>query len=111
MKQISKQTSTLFNGWQKIRCDGGKSNLFRIDYYLKPVLVILAFAMISPSFFAQEKKFWLTAGQSLQNTRSAAAETKISTKTANTLGVKWSFTTDGDVSANPAVDMKQRNQF
>ncbi|HET8987736.1 MAG TPA: PQQ-binding-like beta-propeller repeat protein [Humibacillus sp.] len=50
---------------------------------------------------------WNSAGGDRQNTRSQPSETKISTSTVNNLGVKWSVTTGGDVSATPAVDGTQ----
>ena len=47
---------------------------------------------------------WLSAGQNNHNTRHQPDEFKISPKTAPRLGVKWDFTTGGDVWATPAVD-------
>ena len=47
---------------------------------------------------------WTSAGQNIANTRHQSAESKISVGTAGTLGVKWIFMTQGDVSATPAVD-------
>jgi polyvinyl alcohol dehydrogenase (cytochrome) len=40
----------------------------------------------------------------LKNSRYSADEKKISTKTVGGLTLKWSIGTDGDVTANPAVD-------
>ena len=47
---------------------------------------------------------WTSAGHDIQNTRHQDSETEISTSTVGGLKVKWEFTTDGDVSATPAVD-------
>ncbi len=47
---------------------------------------------------------WTSAGQNIANTRSQDAEKRISVTSVTGLQVKWSFTTDGDVSATPAVD-------
>ncbi len=47
---------------------------------------------------------WSSAGQNIQNTRYQATETKISVRNVGQLQVKWAFTTEGDVSATPAVD-------
>lgn len=50
---------------------------------------------------------WLSAGQNQDNTRFNAEEHKLSPKNVARLGVKWVFTTAGDVSATPAVDDTQ----
>ncbi|MFQ6171212.1 PQQ-binding-like beta-propeller repeat protein [Oryzobacter sp. R7] len=47
---------------------------------------------------------WTTAGGDRQNTRFAASESKISAANVSGLTTKWAFTTEGDVSATPAVD-------
>lgn len=47
---------------------------------------------------------WPSAGQNLQNTRFQSQEHKIGVGNVGRLGPKWSFTTQGDVSATPAVD-------
>ncbi len=47
---------------------------------------------------------WLSAGYDSHNTRYQSTERRISPTTVGGLGVKWSFTTGGDVSATPAVD-------
>lgn len=47
---------------------------------------------------------WLSGGQDNHNNRNASTETKISPENAADLGIKWAFTTTGDVTANPAVD-------
>lgn len=47
---------------------------------------------------------WSSAGGDRQNTRFAASETKISAVNVANLNPIWEFTTEGDVSATPAVD-------
>ena len=47
---------------------------------------------------------WLSAGQNLNNSRFQSDETKISKTTVGALQLKWVVNTDGDVTANPAVD-------
>jgi polyvinyl alcohol dehydrogenase (cytochrome) len=46
---------------------------------------------------------WPFAGGGLHNTRSAGDEQRINPQTAPHLYVKWTFTTEGDVSATPSV--------
>ncbi|WP_200946864.1 MULTISPECIES: PQQ-binding-like beta-propeller repeat protein [unclassified Roseateles] len=48
---------------------------------------------------------WPSAGQNLSNTRHQAHSGGISVQTVGGLTQKWVFTTGGDVSATPAVDM------
>ena len=47
---------------------------------------------------------WPTAGHDLKNSRYQEDEKSIDTKTVAGLKLRWSFDTDGDVTANPAVD-------
>jgi polyvinyl alcohol dehydrogenase (cytochrome) len=47
---------------------------------------------------------WNSAGKDLKNSRWQSAEKQISSKTVGNLQLKWQFTTEGDVTANPAVD-------
>jgi polyvinyl alcohol dehydrogenase (cytochrome) len=47
---------------------------------------------------------WQTAGGDLSNSRYQADETQISPKTAGRLTLRWSISTSGDVTANPAVE-------
>jgi polyvinyl alcohol dehydrogenase (cytochrome) len=49
---------------------------------------------------------WNSAGGNLQNTRFQAEEDDLSVRNVSRLTTKWAFTTDGDVSATPAVDDK-----
>ncbi len=53
---------------------------------------------------ASEGSGWTSAGGNRQNTRFQQSEHKISPATVDGLEVKWALTTDGDVSATPAVD-------
>jgi polyvinyl alcohol dehydrogenase (cytochrome) len=46
---------------------------------------------------------WPSGGQNISNTHSNAGETKLSANNVQNLGVKWTSTTHGDVSAIPAV--------
>src|ERR1700685_4150191 len=59
---------------------------------------------ISPALHGQSAASWPFAGQNLSNTRFAASEIQLSPSTVAGLGVKWIFTTGGDVSATPCVD-------
>src|SRR5436190_4356616 len=61
----------------------------------------LLLAIASPS---NAQSGWPTAGYDLKNSRYQASENKISPKTVGGLALKWSLNTDGDVTANPAVD-------
>src|SRR5881394_1690240 len=61
----------------------------------------LLLAIASPS---NAQSGWPTAGYDLKNSRYQASEKKISPKTVGGLALKWSLNTDGDVTANPAVD-------
>ena len=47
---------------------------------------------------------WSSAGRDLKNSRYDADERQISPTTVVNLQLKWSFTTDGDVTANPVID-------
>src|SRR5689334_2049546 len=46
---------------------------------------------------------WPSGGHDISNTHSNPAETKLNANNVQGLAVKWTFTTHGDVSANPAV--------
>jgi polyvinyl alcohol dehydrogenase (cytochrome) len=47
---------------------------------------------------------WPTAGRDLKNSRYQADEKQISPRTVGQLSLRWSLSTDGDVTANPAID-------
>jgi polyvinyl alcohol dehydrogenase (cytochrome) len=73
---------------------------FRFAGLMLVMLPVLACAQTGTS------KRWPFAGGDLHNTRNAAQERRISPQTAPHLYVKWTYTTQGDVSATPAVDGK-----
>jgi polyvinyl alcohol dehydrogenase (cytochrome) len=54
--------------------------------------------------FGSQGSEWTSAGGNRQNTRFQASEHTLSAANVGQLGVKWSLTTGGDVSATPAVD-------
>jgi polyvinyl alcohol dehydrogenase (cytochrome) len=60
-----------------------------------------ALAFASAAAFAAD---WPSAGHDLKNSRYQPDEKQISSKTVANLTLRWSFTTDGDVTAHPAVD-------
>ena len=68
------------------------------------ILLGLLTVIQTPFLFGQNKPFWLSGGQNLNNTRSADLEKTITPQNAHNLRVKWAFTTGGDVSATPTVD-------
>ncbi|WP_372349329.1 PQQ-binding-like beta-propeller repeat protein [Streptomyces sp. KL116D] len=49
------------------------------------------------------KSEWVSAGQNNHNTRHAATERTIGPRNVGRLAPKWTFTTEGDVSATPTV--------
>ncbi len=65
------------------------------------VLATFALALAGQACWAAE---WPTAGHDLKNSRHQASETTINNKNVAGLSVKWAFSTDGDVTANPAID-------
>lgn len=71
----------------------------------RTLMLPLCLAMLAPSALAQaEGNLWTSAGQNIGNTRHQDADSKISVATVAGLSVKWIFSTEGDVSATPAVD-------
>jgi polyvinyl alcohol dehydrogenase (cytochrome) len=73
-------------------------------YFLTVTGVVLGLLLVTGSALAAGGGGWSTAGNDLQNTRYQNSENKISSANVGTLDVKWTFTTEGDVSATPAVD-------
>jgi polyvinyl alcohol dehydrogenase (cytochrome) len=68
-------------------------------------IVALLGAFVMPgAASASQGSEWNSAGGDLQNTRSQPSEHTLSVANVSGLGVKWTFTTAGDVSATPAVD-------
>src|SRR5262245_60190142 len=68
-------------------------------------IVLLCVAALSGILYAASVSgLWPVGGQNTDNTRYQAAETKINVSNVSTLVEKWSYLTQGDVSATPAVD-------
>src|SRR5450755_4939923 len=59
--------------------------------------------LVVPSF-SQTPNGWPFAGNDLNNSRWASAETILNNQNVGGLTVKWQFTTQNDVSATPSVD-------
>lgn len=75
----------------------------------KPIVgsVAVALAIVlagSAALAASGGAQWTSAGGDLQNTRSQPSESKLTVSNVGSLTQKWAFTTDGDVSATPAID-------
>ena len=68
------------------------------------VALLAGAAFCSAASAAPAGADWPSAGHDLKNSRHQTAEKAISPKTVGTLVMKWAFTTDGDVTANPAVE-------
>jgi polyvinyl alcohol dehydrogenase (cytochrome) len=60
-----------------------------------------AFCAVGPAALAAD---WPSAGFDLANSRYQTAERAISPSTVGSLQLRWQLTTDGDVTANPAID-------
>jgi polyvinyl alcohol dehydrogenase (cytochrome) len=68
------------------------------------VVVVGAFALTLPVVAgAAPSASWPSGGHDISNSHSNPAETKINADNVGRLAVKWTYTTHGDVSANPAV--------
>jgi polyvinyl alcohol dehydrogenase (cytochrome) len=65
---------------------------------------LAALLSVSGGMAASPSGDWSMAGHDLQNTRFASTETTIGVGNASTLATKWVATTNGDVSATPAVN-------
>lgn len=63
-----------------------------------------AILLMASTVFAAGESQWPSAGADLQNTRYQNAGNQITSANVGNLGVKWQFSTDGGVSATPAVD-------
>src|ERR1017187_7118144 len=61
------------------------------------------FLLAAPAF-SQTPNGWPFAGNDLNNSRWASAETILNSQNVSGLIVKWQFTTQNDVSATPSVD-------
>jgi polyvinyl alcohol dehydrogenase (cytochrome) len=60
--------------------------------------------LLAMSAFAQTPNGWPSAGNDLNNSRWASAETILNNQNVSGLTVLWKFTTQNDVSATPSVD-------
>jgi len=60
---------------------------------------------MASTVFASQGSEWNSAGGNRQNTRDQQSEHTLSVANIGTLSTKWVFTTVGDVSATPAVDV------
>jgi polyvinyl alcohol dehydrogenase (cytochrome) len=74
-----------------------------------PKSIVIATAAIATlnatmNAFAGQGSEWNTSGGDRQNTRSQPSEHTLTPANVSGLTVKWAFTTNGDVSATPAVD-------
>src|SRR5690349_10434527 len=78
----------------------GKNQLYTLPQRFCTIACLTFFFLNA----AKAQDTWLTSGQNLQNTRYAKNESTISVDNVSTLKTKWVFTTEGDVSATPAVD-------
>ena len=67
-------------------------------------VVLLATMIMASTALAASSSSWPTAGHDTNNTRFQDTETKLKSQNVDELGVKWQFTTGGDVSATPALD-------
>jgi polyvinyl alcohol dehydrogenase (cytochrome) len=63
--------------------------------------VVVACAFATSTAFAAD---WLSAGRDLKNSRYQTDEKKLTANNVGALSLRWSFSTDGDVTANPAID-------
>lgn len=71
--------------------------------------LVWSFALLSCACswrLASAQTDWPSAGHDLNNSRNQIEEHRISPKTAPSLKLRWAVNTDGDVTANPAVDSK-----
>lgn len=85
--------------------------LLKLNRYAAPLAVALLASGATISAYADDEEkgegLWLSAGQGTKNTRFQSEEKHISPRNVGRLGTKWTFMTEGDVSATPAVDAKR----
>ena len=67
------------------------------------VAMVLALAATLPTRADVQRPEWRMIGHDIANTRSQPFESRISARNVARLKQKWVLTTDGDVSATPAV--------
>lgn len=66
--------------------------------------LIISLLLVTSTVLASQGSKWNSAGGNRQNTRYQKSEHTLSVANVGNLTTKWAFTTDGDVSATPAVD-------
>lgn len=75
------------------------------------MVALVSILLLAPSLSAQNQPDmpksgqWRIVGQNLGNSRSQPEEHSISSSNVQRLSPKWVFTTGGDVSATPTVDV------
>lgn len=67
-------------------------------------LLAAGLAMAGAAAAAEPLPGWPSAGHDLKNSRHQTGEHRINAQTVGGLALKWTFNTDGDVTANPAVE-------
>ncbi len=78
--------------------------LLRAARLRRLVLPVAAVALTASAVaFAAGSDSWPSGGQNASNTHSQASETKLNADNVKNLAIKWAATTQGDVSAIPAV--------
>src|ERR1700691_4652841 len=65
---------------------------------------VSAILLLAVPSFSQTPDGWPFAGNDLNNSRWASAETTLNNQNVSGLTVRWQFTTQNDVSATPSVD-------
>jgi polyvinyl alcohol dehydrogenase (cytochrome) len=75
----------------------------RIPRHLITVAAVLLTAFAAAPARSTEA-VWSSAGKDLANSRHQGAEKKLGVANVGALTLKWSLPTDGDVTANPAID-------
>lgn len=70
---------------------------------MRALLVLDAAALMLPAAAGAANGSWPSGGHDLANSHSNANESKLNADDVKNLAVKWTATTHGDVSANPAV--------
>jgi polyvinyl alcohol dehydrogenase (cytochrome) len=77
----------------------------RTSKWLSVLAVLVIVGLLTSSLaMASQGSEWTSAGGNRQNTRYQDSEHTLSVSNVDTLTAKWVFTTEGDVSATPAVD-------
>src|SRR5512139_2577271 len=69
------------------------------------IVLVIAGLLTTSLALASQGSLWPSAGGNRQNTRYQDSEHTLSVSNISSLTTKWTFTTGGDVSATPAVDV------